>query len=117
MDLLGPGDLNSPVSQTPVVNIPVISTPVSNNNDLLDLLGGLDLSASTPAPVIPQQQITPQMFSPTNSTGYLVDGLLNSSMPIQNCKNLQFFKIFKKQNCLFYIIFFFHLTLTIWIFR
>lgn len=86
MDLLGPSDISSPVSTTPIGNIPAATTPISNNNDLLDLLGGLDLSASNQATVTPQPQLSPQIFSPTSTTNYLVDGILNSSMPIQNCK-------------------------------
>jgi len=57
------------------------STTVTNNNDLLDLLGSLDLN--TPTPVTPTLPLQPQassapMFSPTNNSNFLVDGLLNT---------------------------------------
>ncbi|XP_014204576.1 AP-1 complex subunit gamma-1 isoform X2 [Copidosoma floridanum] len=84
LDLLGGSELSSPVSSAPPGNVPVAITPVTNNNDLLDLLGGLDLSSSAPAPTISQQQPPQQIFSPTSISNYLVDGLLNSSSPIQN---------------------------------
>ncbi|XP_017886695.1 AP-1 complex subunit gamma-1 isoform X2 [Ceratina calcarata] len=80
LDLLGTTDLGvtpSVSNKNPSPN----SATVVNNNDLLDLLGSLDLSA--PAPTLPQTQIPSQMFSPTNTNNFLVDGLLDSSS-IQN---------------------------------
>lgn len=62
---------------------PSNSTNTVNNNDLLDLLGSLDLSAPTSTSTLPQAQTPLQIFSPTNTTNFLVDGLLNSSS-IQN---------------------------------
>lgn len=62
---------------------PSNSTNTVNNNDLLDLLGSLDLSAPTSTSTLPQTQTPLQIFSPTNTTNFLVDGLLNSSS-IQN---------------------------------
>lgn len=57
------------------------STAITHNNDLLDLLGSLDLNASTPVtptlPLQPQASSVP-MFSPTNNSNFLVDGLLNT---------------------------------------
>ncbi|XP_017787559.1 PREDICTED: AP-1 complex subunit gamma-1 isoform X2 [Habropoda laboriosa] len=82
LDLLGTADLG----MTPSVsnkNPPVNATTIVNNNDLLDLLGSLDLSAPTPTSVLPQAQTPSQIFSPTNTTNFLVDGLLNSSS-VQN---------------------------------
>lgn len=64
-------------------NQPASSATVVNNNDLLDLLGSLDLSAPTPTSTLPQAQTPTQVFSPTNTTNFLVDGLLNSSS-VQN---------------------------------
>ncbi|XP_015438717.1 PREDICTED: AP-1 complex subunit gamma-1 [Dufourea novaeangliae] len=59
------------------------TTAAVNNNDLLDLLGSLDLSAptstSTSTSTLPQAQTPTQVFSPTNTGNFLVDGLLNSS--------------------------------------
>ncbi|KAG7208529.1 hypothetical protein KM043_014748 [Ampulex compressa] len=81
LDLLGTSDLG----MTPTVlnkNPPPSTTPVVNNNDLLDLLGSLDLSTpALPSAVsqVQQQQPPSQIFSPTNTTNFLVDGLLNSS--------------------------------------
>ncbi|XP_016837777.1 AP-1 complex subunit gamma-1 isoform X4 [Nasonia vitripennis] len=97
LDLLGSSDLNSPISTAPVNNLSAATTPVTNNNDLLDLLGGLDLSTAS-APTIPQQQSPQQIFSPTNTSNYLVDGLLNSSsMPIQNAPEIPSMVVFDKQ--------------------
>lgn len=59
------------------------STNAVNNNDLLDLLGSLDLNAPTSTSTLPQAQTPSQIFSPTNATNFLVDGLLNSSS-VQN---------------------------------
>lgn len=62
-------------------NSPPSSTAVAHNNDLLDLLGSLDLNTPTPVaptlPLQPQASSTP-MFSPTNNSNFLVDGLLNT---------------------------------------
>ncbi|XP_012277865.1 AP-1 complex subunit gamma-1 isoform X7 [Orussus abietinus] len=77
LDLLGSTDL-APVTSPVSVNAQVTSPTVSNN-DLLDLLGGLDLSSPTSAPSLPQIQPTTQIFSPTNTSNYLVDGLLTST--------------------------------------
>ncbi|XP_076687062.1 adaptor protein complex 1, gamma subunit isoform X3 [Andrena cerasifolii] len=82
LDLLG----TTEIGMAPTVsnkNPPTNSTSVVNNNDLLDLLGSLDLSAPTPASTLPQAQTPTQVFSPTNSTNFLVDGLLNST-PVQS---------------------------------
>ncbi|XP_031827428.1 adaptor protein complex 1, gamma subunit isoform X1 [Nomia melanderi] len=80
LDLLGTTDIGvtSTVSNK---NPPVNTTSVVNNNDLLDLLGSLDLSAptSTSTSILPQAQTPTQVFSPTNTNNFLVDGLLNSS--------------------------------------
>ncbi|XP_012170441.1 AP-1 complex subunit gamma-1 isoform X2 [Bombus terrestris] len=82
LDLLGTTDLgmsSSVSNKSPPSN----STNTVNNNDLLDLLGSLDLSAPTSTSTLPQTQTPLQIFSPTNTTNFLVDGLLNSSS-IQN---------------------------------
>lgn len=59
------------------------STAVTHNNDLLDLLGSLDLNTPTPAPTLPPQQASTPIFSPTNTNNFLVDGLL-STPSVQN---------------------------------
>lgn len=82
LDLLGTSDLGI-TPAAPSKNPLPTSTPVVNNNDLLDLLGSLDLSAPTPASTLPQTQTPTQIFSPTNTSNFLVDGLLNSST-VQN---------------------------------
>ncbi|XP_053985234.1 AP-1 complex subunit gamma-1 isoform X3 [Hylaeus volcanicus] len=82
LDLLGTTDLGM-TSTVPNKNPPTNSTAVVNNNDLLDLLGSLDLSAPTSTSPLPQTQTPTQVFSPTNTTNFLVDSLLNSSS-IQN---------------------------------
>ncbi|XP_054016787.1 AP-1 complex subunit gamma-1 isoform X3 [Hylaeus anthracinus] len=82
LDLLGTTDLGM-TSTVPNKNSPTNSTAVVNNNDLLDLLGSLDLSAPTSTSPLPQTQTPTQVFSPTNTTNFLVDSLLNSSS-IQN---------------------------------
>ncbi|XP_058797953.1 AP-1 complex subunit gamma-1 isoform X3 [Phymastichus coffea] len=98
LDLLGSSDLSSPVSTAPASNISVTSTPITNNNDLLDLLGGLDLSTPTPTPTVPQQQSPQRIFSPTSTSNYLVDGLLNSSsMPIQSVPEAPSMIVYDKQ--------------------
>ena len=82
LDLLG----TTEIGMVPTVsnkNPPANSTSVVNNNDLLDLLGSLDLSAPTPTSTLPQAQTPTQVFSPTNSSNFLVDGLLNST-PVQS---------------------------------
>ncbi|XP_026300011.1 AP-1 complex subunit gamma-1 isoform X2 [Apis mellifera] len=81
LDLLGTTDLG----MTPSVlnkNTSANSTTIVNNNDLLDLLGSLDLNVPTSTSTLPQTQ-TSQIFNPTNTTNFLVDGLLNSSS-VQN---------------------------------
>lgn len=80
--MLGTTDLG----MTPSVsnkNTSVNSTTIVNNNDLLDLLGSLDLNVSTSTSTLPQTQTSSQIFNPTNTTNFLVDGLLNSSS-VQN---------------------------------
>ncbi|XP_061938970.1 AP-1 complex subunit gamma-1 isoform X4 [Apis cerana] len=81
LDLLGTTDLG----MTPSVsnkNTSANSTTIVNNNDLLDLLGSLDLNVPTSTSTLPQTQ-TSQIFNSTNTTNFLVDGLLNSSS-VQN---------------------------------
>lgn len=81
LDLLGTTDLE----MTPSVlnkNTSANSTTIVNNNDLLDLLGSLDLNVPTSTSTLPQTQ-TSQIFNPTNTINFLVDGLLNSSS-VQN---------------------------------
>ncbi|XP_017752882.1 PREDICTED: AP-1 complex subunit gamma-1 isoform X2 [Eufriesea mexicana] len=78
LDLLGTTDLGI----TPSVsnkNLAANSTTIVNNNDLLDLLGSLDLNAPTSTSTLSQAQTPSQIFNPTNTTNFLVDGLLNSS--------------------------------------
>ncbi|XP_074093929.1 adaptor protein complex 1, gamma subunit isoform X3 [Cotesia typhae] len=78
LDLLGSSDLGMPsISSPTTTSLPAI-TPVTNNN-LLDLLGGLDLNTTptAPASVIGQIQSPSQSFGP--STNFMVDGLLNST--------------------------------------
>ncbi|CAD1473758.1 unnamed protein product, partial [Heterotrigona itama] len=82
LDLLGTTDLGITPSASNK-NSSANSTNVVNNNDLLDLLGSLDLNVSTSTSALPQAQTPSQIFSPTNATNFLVDGLLNSSS-IQN---------------------------------
>ncbi|XP_071874905.1 adaptor protein complex 1, gamma subunit isoform X3 [Bombus fervidus] len=82
LDLLGTTDLGM-TSSVSNKSPPSNSTNTVNNNDLLDLLGSLDLSAPTSTSTLPQAQTPLQIFSPTNTTNFLVDGLLNSSS-IQN---------------------------------
>ncbi|XP_006612059.1 AP-1 complex subunit gamma-1 isoform X2 [Apis dorsata] len=84
LDLLGTTDLG----MTPSVsnkNTSANSTTIVNNNDLLDLLGSLDLNVptSTSTSTLPQTQTSSQIFNPTNTSNFLVDGLLNSSS-VQN---------------------------------
>ncbi|KAF3419873.1 hypothetical protein E2986_08206 [Frieseomelitta varia] len=82
LDLLGTTDLGITPSASNK-NSSANSTTVVNNNDLLDLLGSLDLNAPTSTSTLPQAQTPSQIFSPTNATNFLVDGLLNSSS-VQN---------------------------------
>ncbi|XP_076378408.1 adaptor protein complex 1, gamma subunit isoform X8 [Megalopta genalis] len=85
LDLLGTADIgvtSTLSNKNPPANN---TTSTVNNNDLLDLLGSLDLSAptststSTSTATLPQAQTPTQVFSPTNVNNFLVDGLLNSS--------------------------------------
>lgn len=82
MDLLGTTDVGVTMpAATTNKNSSPSSTAVAHNNDLLDLLGSLDLNTPTPVaptlPLQPQASSTP-MFSPTNNSNFLVDGLLNT---------------------------------------
>ncbi|XP_071560989.1 AP-1 complex subunit gamma-1 isoform X8 [Temnothorax nylanderi] len=81
LDLLGTTDVGvtMPAATTNKNSSP--SSTTAHNNDLLDLLGSLDLNTPTPvAPTLPLQPQTPTtpMFSPTNNSNFLVDGLLNT---------------------------------------
>ncbi|KAH0951556.1 hypothetical protein HN011_005403 [Eciton burchellii] len=85
LDLLGTTDVGVTMPATVVVttskNSSPNSTAITHNNDLLDLLGSLDLNTPTVAaptlPLQPQPTSTP-IFSPTSTNNFLVDGLLNS---------------------------------------
>lgn len=91
LDLLGTTDVGMTMSATTTSNKNALSgtcsTAVTHNNDLLDLLGSLDLNTPTSAvtptlPLQPQASSAP-MFSPTNTSNFLVDGLLSTSS-VQN---------------------------------
>lgn len=89
LDLLGTTDVGvtMPATTTSNKNTVSSSTAVTHNNDLLDLLGSLDLNTPTSAvtptlPLQPQASSAP-MFSPTNTSSFLVDGLLSTSS-VQN---------------------------------
>ncbi|XP_015586136.1 AP-1 complex subunit gamma-1 isoform X4 [Cephus cinctus] len=92
LDLLGSTDLETPAPSSTIGNAPVNASPsiVIDNNDLLDLLGGLDLSTpatssiptSTSTSTIGQPPST-QIFSPMDTSNFLVDGLLDSA-PVHN---------------------------------
>jgi len=85
LDLLGTTDVGVTMPATVVIttskNPSPNSTTVTHNNDLLDLLGSLDLSTPTVAastlPLQPQPSSTP-IFSPASTNNFLVDGLLNT---------------------------------------
>ncbi|KAG5342899.1 AP1G1 protein, partial [Acromyrmex heyeri] len=87
LDLLGTTDVGMTMpAATTNKNSSSSTTAVAHNNDLLDLLGSLDLN--TPTPVAPTLPLQPQassapMFSPTNNSNFLVDGLL-STPTVQN---------------------------------
>ncbi|XP_018405317.1 PREDICTED: AP-1 complex subunit gamma-1 isoform X4 [Cyphomyrmex costatus] len=87
LDLLGTTDvgITMPVA-TANKNSSSNSSTTAHNNDLLDLLGSLDLNTPTPVtptlPLQPQMSSTP-MFSPTNNSNFLVDGLLSTPI-VQN---------------------------------
>ncbi|XP_033226329.1 AP-1 complex subunit gamma-1 isoform X4 [Belonocnema kinseyi] len=86
LDLLGTTDLNSSLPSVSAASLSASTPSATNSNDLLDLLGGLDLSspALASAPSLTQQSPS-QLFSPTNTSNFLVDGLLNSATsPTQN---------------------------------
>lgn len=89
LDLLGTTDVGGvamPATTTTNKNAPS-STAAAHNNDLLDLLGSLDLNTptSTVTPTLPlqPQASSASMFSPTNTSNFLVDGLLSTSS-VQN---------------------------------
>ncbi|XP_076296154.1 adaptor protein complex 1, gamma subunit isoform X4 [Lasioglossum baleicum] len=91
LDLLGTADVGVTSTLSNKISQAASTTPIANNNDLLDLLGSLDMtaptstSASTPTSTPTSQststlpQTPTQIFSPTNTNNFLVDGLLNSS--------------------------------------
>ncbi|XP_069685392.1 AP-1 complex subunit gamma-1 isoform X2 [Periplaneta americana] len=65
------------------------SKPASTDNqDLLDLLGGLDLSTSNPAPVTTIQNNNNILFNTNQSSNFLVDGLLNSDPVVNSLPNI-----------------------------
>ncbi|XP_018338880.1 PREDICTED: AP-1 complex subunit gamma-1 isoform X2 [Trachymyrmex septentrionalis] len=82
LDLLGTTDVGMTMpAATTNKNSSSSTTAAAHNNDLLDLLGSLDLN--TPTPVAPTLPLQPQassapMFSPTNNSNFLVDGLLST---------------------------------------
>lgn len=79
LDLLGTTDIGVTMPTETSKNPSSSSTAVANNNDLLDLLGSLDLNTPTsPAVTLPQSQTTTPIFSPTNTSNFLVDGLLTT---------------------------------------
>ncbi|XP_046838642.1 AP-1 complex subunit gamma-1 isoform X2 [Vespa crabro] len=83
LDLLGSTDVGMTMPTVTTKNPPPPATSI-NNNDLLDLLGSLDMNTGAPPLVLPQQsQLTTQIFNPTSTTNFLVDGLLNSSAQIE----------------------------------
>lgn len=64
------------------------SKPASTDNqDLLDLLGGLDLSSITPAPVALQNNSS-ILLNTNQSSNFLVDGLLNSEPVINHLPSI-----------------------------
>lgn len=67
LDLLGSGD--DIIMSTPVVSNPINNNPPSNNQDLLDLLGGIDLSPSV-APTITTNNniLSPPVTSPITTS-------------------------------------------------
>ncbi|XP_018057988.1 PREDICTED: AP-1 complex subunit gamma-1 isoform X7 [Atta colombica] len=86
LDLLGTTDVGITTPATNNKNSSSSTIAAAHNNDLLDLLGSLDLN--TPTPVAPTLPLQPQassapMFSPTNNSNFLVDGLL-STPTVQN---------------------------------
>ncbi|XP_018377894.1 PREDICTED: AP-1 complex subunit gamma-1 isoform X2 [Trachymyrmex cornetzi] len=87
LDLLGTTDVGITMPATTTnKNSSSNTTAAAHNNDLLDLLGSLDLNTPTPvAPTLPlqPQASSPPMFSPTNNSNFLVDGLL-STPTVQN---------------------------------
>lgn len=90
LDLLGTTDVGVTVPAATITNKNALPSPtvVAHNNDLLDLLGSLDLNTSTSAvtptlPLQPQASSAAPMFSPTNTSNFLVDGLLSTSS-VQN---------------------------------
>lgn len=88
LDLLGTTDVGVTMpAATTNKNSSPSSTAIAHNNDLLDLLGSLDLNTPTTpvAPTLPLQPQAPStpMFSPTSNSNFLVDGLL-STPSVQN---------------------------------
>ncbi|XP_023710835.1 AP-1 complex subunit gamma-1 isoform X3 [Cryptotermes secundus] len=64
------------------------SKPASTDNqDLLDLLGGLDLNSITSAPVAPQNNSN-ILLNTNQSSNFLVDGLLNSEPVINHLPSI-----------------------------
>lgn len=89
LDLLGTTDVGVTMPAATITNKNALPSPtaVAHNNDLLDLLGSLDLNTptSTVTPTLPlqPQASSPPIFSPTNTSNFLVDGLLSTSS-VQN---------------------------------
>lgn len=77
LDLLGTTDVGMTMPPVTTKNPPPAATNI-NNNDLLDLLGNLDINSAALPSTLPQQSPPSQIFSPTNTMNFLVDGLLNS---------------------------------------
>lgn len=89
LDLLGTTDVGVTMPAATITNKNALpnSTAAAHNNDLLDLLGSLDLNTptSTVTPTLPlqPQASSAPMFNPTNTSNFLVDGLLSTSS-VQN---------------------------------
>lgn len=82
--LLGGGD----TSENDITRQTETSKPVSSDNqDLLDLLGGLDLGNTTPAAVVVQNNNN-ILFNTNQSSNFLVDGLLNSEPVINSLPSM-----------------------------
>ncbi|XP_049816900.1 AP-1 complex subunit gamma-1 isoform X3 [Schistocerca nitens] len=77
------GDIVNSVPTTETIK----TTTVDNNQDLLDLLGGLDVGNPTPSPATLQNNNS-IIFNSNPTSNFLVDGLLNSQPVVSSLPSI-----------------------------
>lgn len=110
LDLLGTSDSMDfkPADTTPSLTNHTVST---NNQDLLDLLGGLDMNPTTPVldaglglfNNLTNNNNSTLIFNNQNNSNFLVDGILNSQDNHSKLLKCYLFHIFYFKYCIFFL--------------